>query len=96
MMVVVTYDINTESADGRRRLTKVAKICENYGQRVQDSVFECVLGNVRLRKLQNELRTIIDLEEDSVRFYFLGKNWKYHVESLGITRSFDIEGLLFF
>jgi len=93
-MVLVTYDVNTESDDGKKRLRKVAKVCVNYGQRVQNSVFECLLDPAEFAKLKHSLVGIIDLEKDSLRFYYLGKNWKNRVEHHGAKGGYDPEGLL--
>jgi CRISPR-associated protein Cas2 len=94
MMVLVTYDVNVETREGRRRLRRVAKICVNYGQRVQNSVFECLLDPARLVALKNELLKEIDPSSDSLRFYQLGKNWKNRVEHVGAKKSYDPEGPL--
>ena len=94
MMVLVTYDVNTENLEGRRRLRQVAKECLNYGQRVQNSVFECILDPVQFAKLKHSLCNIMDPEKDSIRFYFLGANWGNRVEHFGIKRGYDPEGLL--
>ncbi|HHU83525.1 MAG TPA: CRISPR-associated endonuclease Cas2 [Firmicutes bacterium] len=94
MMVLVTYDVCTEDADGRRRLRKVAKQCQNYGQRVQNSVFECLVDPVQFAQLKKNLEQIIEPEEDSLRFYFLGKNWKNRVEHIGAKPTYDPEGVL--
>ena len=83
MMVLVTYDVNTETAAGRSRLRKVAKICVNHGQRVQNSVFECDIEPAHFITLKNDLEEIIDIHRDSLRFYLLGKNWESHVEMMG-------------
>jgi CRISPR-associated protein Cas2 len=83
MLVLVTYDVNTETAAGRKRLNKTAKKCLAYGQRVQNSVFECVLDSVQFLRLQHELDEIIDTEKDSLRFYNLGNNYKSKVIHLG-------------
>ncbi len=96
MMVLITYDVNTETFEGRKRLRRVAKVCQNYGQRVQNSVFECVIDGTILRKIQYQLENIIDKQTDSIRYYFMGDNWKYKVEHIGVNRSFDIEGPLLF
>lgn len=76
MMVLVTYDVNTTTAEGRRRLRKVAKICVNCGQRVQNSVFECLVDPTQFKMLHNNLEKIMDPKVDSIRFYMLGDNWK--------------------
>jgi CRISPR-associated protein Cas2 len=94
MMVLITYDVNTETAAGRKRLRKVAKECQNYGQRVQNSVFECLLDAARFRQLQANLEKLIDFEADSLRFYFLGDDWKRRVAHVGAKESIDLEGTL--
>ena len=88
-MVLITYDVNTRSASGIKRLRKVAKQCVNYGQRVQNSVFECSLTPAQLVNLKNKLLEIIDQDHDSVRFYNLGKNWQNRVETIGKDDSYD-------
>ena len=72
MMVLITYDVNTQTEAGKKRLNKVAKQCKNYGQRVQNSVFECILDPALLKQVQGKLGTIIDLKTDSIRYYYLG------------------------
>ena len=94
MMVLITYDVDTTSESGNKRLRNVAKACRDYGQRVQNSVFECLLTEAQFLLLKSRLESIIDLELDSIRFYFLGKNWKRRVEFLGKITSFDISGEL--
>ena len=94
MMVLITYDVDTISESGKKRLRNVAKSCRDYGQRVQNSVFECVLSEVQFLLLKAKLESIIDLELDSIRFYFLGNNWKKRVIYLGRKTSFDISGEL--
>jgi CRISPR-associated protein Cas2 len=94
MLVLITYDVKTETESGKRRLRKVAKKCQDYGQRVQNSVFECVIDSAQLRHLQADLNKIIDPEVDSLRFYYLGDNWKRRVEHVGAKPSIDIEGTL--
>ena len=89
-MVVVSYDVSTVEEDGQRRLRKVAKICKNYGQRVQFSVFECSLDPAQWTFLRDKLIRAIDIEQDSLRFYFLGANWKRRVEHVGLKKSFDL------
>jgi CRISPR-associated protein Cas2 len=93
-MVLVTYDVNTETSEGRRRLRLVAKTCVNYGQRVQNSVFECLVDPVQLAQVRKKLESIIDPEKDSLRYYFLGSNWKRRVEHVGAKESYDPEGVL--
>jgi len=94
MLVIITYDVNTETSTGKNRLRKVAKQCENYGQRVQNSVFECVLDAAKCREVQHKLELIIDKNKDSLRFYYLGNNYKNKVEHIGAKPSFNIEDVL--
>ncbi|MBU5230899.1 CRISPR-associated endonuclease Cas2 [Intestinimonas butyriciproducens] len=94
MLVLITYDVNTEDAAGRRRLRWVARQCVNYGQRVQNSVFECVLDAAQYRQVQAKLIQIADLERDSLRFYMLGNNYKSKVEHFEIKPSYEAEGVL--
>lgn len=94
MLVLVTYDVNTEKAEGRKRLRHVAKACANRGQRVQFSVFECLLDPGQWTELRDKLIKEIDPEQDSLRFYFLGANWKHRVEHVGAKPSYDPEGPL--
>ena len=93
-MVLVTYDVSTEDADGKKRLRKVAKQCQNYGQRVQNSVFECLVDPVQFAQLKKNLEQIIEPKEDSLRYYFLGSNWKNRVEHVGAKPTYDPEGVL--
>lgn len=94
MMVLVTYDVNTQTKAGRKRLRHVAKLCENRGQRVQNSVFECLIDPAQLVALRESLCDVIDNEKDSLRFYFLGKNWKRRVEHIGAKPTYDPQGPL--
>ncbi len=94
MCVLVTYDVNTETKEGRSRLAKVAKACENWGQRVQYSVFECWLDWAQWERLKATLIDLIDKDKDSLRFYYLGSNWKRRVEHIGAKPSYDPEGTL--
>ena len=94
MMILITYDVDTISEHGQKRLRQVAKVCMNYGQRVQNSVFECILSEMQFVKLKHELENIIDLKLDSIRFYVLGNNWKRRVESIGKKTSVDFTGEL--
>lgn len=94
MLVLITYDVNTETAAGRKRLRQVAKQCVNYGQRVQNSVFECVLEPAQCREVQHKLEQIIDKDKDSLRFYYLGNNYKNKVEHIGAKESYNVEGTL--
>ncbi|KIY23615.1 MULTISPECIES: CRISPR-associated endonuclease Cas2 [Mesobacillus] len=96
MLVLITYDVSTISNTGQKRLRKVSKICQNYGQRVQNSVFECVVDSTQFAALKIELANVIDKEKDSLRFYQLGNNYKNKVEHLGIKESVDVEGPLIF
>ncbi|MDR3110085.1 MAG: CRISPR-associated endonuclease Cas2 [Planctomycetaceae bacterium] len=91
MLVLVTYDVNVETQEGRRRLRRVAKICVNHGQRVQNSVFECKVEPAMLVRLKAALEAEIDPETDSLRFYNLGKNWHGRVEHIGAKSSYDPE-----
>ncbi len=94
MLVLVTYDVNTETSEGRRRLRQVAKKCVSYGVRVQNSVFECTIDNARFHQLKAELSSIIDQERDSLRFYSLGNNYQQKVIHIGAHKTFDMEGTL--
>lgn len=94
MLVLITYDVNTQTAAGRARLRKVAKQCVNYGQRVQNSVFECVMDAAKAREVKEKLTKIIDKETDSLRFYYLGNNYKNKVEHIGAKESYDVEATL--
>lgn len=88
MLILITYDVNTEDAAGRRRLRKIAKVCVNHGQRVQNSVFECLLDPAQVRKLQGELFDIMDYEKDSLRFYYLGKRYDKKIEHFGAKETY--------
>lgn len=94
MMVLITYDVNTSTLEGRKRLRLVAKQCVNHGQRVQKSVFECLLDPAQFTGLRNRLEKIINPSQDSIRFYFLGNNWKRRVEHIGANEAYDPEGVL--
>lgn len=89
MMVLITYDVNTTDAEGRRRLRRIAKECVNYGQRVQNSVFECVIDAAIWKQLQYRLIKIMDKEKDSLRFYYLGTNYSTKIEHYGVKESYD-------
>ena len=95
MMTLVSYDVSTVDAAGRKRLRKVAKECVNYGQRVQNSVFEVDVDYGTFLKLKDRLMKIIDEEQDSLRFYYLGNNWKRRVEHIGAKETYDPEGFFF-
>ena len=90
MLIVITYDVNTETSQGRKRLRKVAKACEDYGLRVQNSVFECEADAGQLLKIKNRLIGLIDMETDSLRFYLLGNDRRKRVEHYGAKPSFDV------
>lgn len=94
MMTLVSYDVSTVDAAGRKRLRKVAKECVNYGERVQNSVFEVDVDYGTFLKLKDRLMKIIDEEQDSLRFYYLGNNWKRRVEHIGAKETYDPEGSL--
>jgi CRISPR-associated protein Cas2 len=94
MMVLVSYDVATSAEGGQRRLRRVAKICKNHGQRVQYSVFECIVDPAQWTALRQMLADEIEPNEDSLRFYFLGANWRKRVEHIGSKASFDQEGPL--
>ena len=93
-MVLVAYDVNTETPAGRKRLRHVARICENFGQRVQNSVFECLVDPAQWADLRAKLVAKANTETDSLRFYFLGSNWQRRVEHIGAKPTYDPEGPL--
>lgn len=94
MMVLVSYDVTTSDKGGARRLRKVAKLCNNHGQRVQFSVFECIVDPAQWVVFREQLITAIDDDQDSLRFYFLGSNWKGRIEHVGAKAGLDQEGPL--
>lgn len=94
MFVLITYDVNITSQNGAKRLRNVAKVCQNYGKRVQNSVFECVLTESQYIMIKSQLEDIIDLLQDSIRFYMLGSNWKRKVETIGKNMGIDVTGEL--
>lgn len=94
MLVLITYDVNTEDVAGRTRLRKVAKQCQNYGQRVQNSVFECLLDTAQYKMVRAKLVELIDPEKDSLRFYFLGEKYKTKIEHVGSKKTYEPEGVL--
>ena len=94
MLVLICYDVSTVEPKGRRRLRRVAKTCENYGQRVQFSIFECEVDPAQWVGLRQRLSDEINPEEDSLRFYFLGSNWRRRVEQVGAKKSYDPDGPL--
>ena len=96
MMIVVAYDVNTETSLGRKRLRKVAKHCQKYGQRVQNSVFECWADASTAERFKQELLGLIDLDKDSIRLYRLGNNYRDKIEHYGADHSYNPEGYLSF
>ena len=94
MLVLVTYDVSIVTDDGQRRLRRVAKACKDYGQRVQFSVFECEVDPAQWAVLRQRLIDEIDPEVDSLRFYFLGSNWRRRIEQIGAKQSYDPDGPL--
>ena len=94
VLIVITYDVSTVDAAGRKRLAQVAKKCQDFGQRVQNSVFECVVDTTQFRRLKHDLVGLIDTQKDSLRFYNLGDKYHRQVEHVGIKGSYDIEGPL--
>lgn len=94
MFVLITYDVKTSDPGGTKRLRRVAKVCKDYGQRVQYSVFECIVDPAQWTKMRQRLIDEIEEDVDSLRFYFLGANWKRRVEHIGAKPSIDQEGLL--
>lgn len=93
-MVLISYDVKTSEPGGNKRLRRVARVCKNYGQRVQFSVFECMVAPAQWTALREKLIAEIDESVDSLRFYFLGANWKRRVEHVGAKESLDQEGPL--
>lgn len=96
MLVLVSYDVNTEDPAGRRRLRRIARLCTSWGQRVQFSVFECLVDNSQWVNLRAKLLEEMDQEKDSLRFYVMGNHWRGKVEHAGIKPSYDPEGPLIF
>ena len=94
MMVLITYDVDTVSETGQKRLRKVAKVCQDYGQRVQNSVFECRLTESQYVLLRNKIEGIINIDLDNVRFYFLGNNWSRRIETIGKDSIANLDGEL--
>lgn len=95
MLVLVTYDVNTLEAGGRKRLRKIAQACEDYGQRVQFSVFEVEVDPAQWTRLKARLEGLIDPAHDSLRYYYLGANWERRIEHVGAKPSKDLNGPLF-
>ena len=96
MMTLVSYDVSTYDNKGKTRLRKVAKECQNYGQRVQNSVFEIDVDYGTFLKLKDKLQKLINPEEDSLRIYYLGNNWQNHIEHFGAKETYNPEGILIF
>lgn len=94
MLVLITYDVATTTRQGRRRLRRIARACLDYGQRVQNSVFECDVTPAHFAELRKRILDIVEPEEDSIRFYFLGKNWKRRIEHHGAKPAVDLDGPL--
>ena len=94
MLILITYDVKTETAQGRRRLNRIAKLCCDYGQRVQNSVFECDLDAAQLVKVKAKLLDIYEPTEDSLRFYSLGNKYQQKIEQFGCKQSYDPEDTL--
>ncbi|HCC07117.1 MAG TPA: CRISPR-associated endonuclease Cas2 [Clostridiales bacterium] len=94
MMVLITYDVDTNTKEGVTRLRKIAKICVNNGQRVQNSVFECLVDPTQFSILRNKLEKVANSQTDSLRYYFLGSKWKNRVEHFGAKTAYDPEGIL--
>jgi len=92
MLVLVSYDVSTTDPGGPKRLHRVAKVCQNYGQRVQFSVFECIVDPAQWAILKHKLTDLINKEVDSLRFYYLGSNWRRRIEHVGAKKSLDQEG----
>ncbi len=94
MLVLITYDVNTQTTQGKRRLSKVAKVCTNYGRRVQNSVFECIVDNTQLAMIKHQIERIINPEEDSVRYYMLGNQFHNRIDHIGKDNGTDMSGPL--
>lgn len=94
MFVLITYDVNVTDEGGSRRLRRVARACQDWGQRVQFSVFECIVDPAQWTMLRDRLIKEMDLDKDSMRFYFLGSNWRRRVEHVGVQKALDQEGPL--
>lgn len=94
MLVLITYDVNTEDYSGKKRLRQISKQCVNFGQRVQNSVFECLLDASQCKKLQHKLCSIMDPEKDSLRFYYLGDKYQTKIEHFGAKQTYEPEGIL--
>lgn len=96
LLVLITYDVNTQTPEGRKRLSKVAKQCVNFGVRVQNSVFECVIDPAKFLEVKQKLSEIIDKSKDSLRFYYLGDKFKTKIEHIGTKETISVcEPLIF-
>lgn len=96
MLILITYDVNTEDVQGRKRLNKVAKYCVAHGQRVQNSVFECILDMAQFIQVKHDLSKIINPSKDSLRFYNLGNSYQNKTEHIGVKESYEFEGVMMF
>lgn len=96
LLVLITYDVNTETKQGKKRLAKVARQCVNYGVRVQNSVFECVMDAAKCREVKQILSDLIDKDKDSLRFYYLGDNYKTKIEHIGAKDTIKVDEPLIF
>lgn len=94
MLILITYDVSTQTPEGIKRLSKVAKVCTNYGQRVQNSVFECLVDGTQFAMLKKQISDIVDKKADSIRFYVLGDHYQKKVECIGIQKAFDMSDVL--
>ncbi len=94
MYVLITYDVNTSTPAGKKRLRQVAKCCMNHGQRVQNSVFECLLSEAQFIRFRSDIAAIIDHDNDSIRIYHMGKNYNSKIEHIGTQTAFEMEGEL--
>ena len=94
MFVLVAYDVNTQTTEGKRRLQKVSKICQNHGQRVQNSIFECLVDYGTFLKMKKSLESIIDKEKDSLRYYYFGNKWEGKIEHIGAKATYDPKGTI--
>lgn len=94
MMVLVSYDVSTKDAQGKKRLREIAKLCVRHGQRVQNSVFEINIDYGKFMKMKQSLLKIINTDEDSVRFYYLGNNWQGKIEHIGAKDTYNSEGVI--
>lgn len=94
MLVLITYDVDTQTEEGRRRLRRIAKTCVNYGQRVQNSVFECQLDAAQYKVMKNKLVEIMDTNKDSIRFYNLGNKYNHRIEHFGVKEGYDPQAFM--